>query len=336
MRALVISEYGGPEALQVLDLPEATAGHGEVLIRTTAGGLNPVDALQRQGKFKALDPFRFPKVAGNELSGVVEFVGAGVTGFTPGDKVIARTGKTQLGAFADRVAVKADHVAPAPTSIPLVDAAGLPLAGLTAAQALGPEHLDVQPGERVLITGAAGGVGLLAVQLAALAGAEVTVTASSAGEELVRAAGAIHVIDYHAQQVSRAGTRFHKAFDLVGGATLDDLVGAMEPGGRVVSISGPPTPGGLAPFTIPSRRVVARIAEQVLSLRLRRAARKAGISYEFFLMHPDGQELARLARLVDEGKLTLTIDSRYAFDDFREAFARLESHRAKGKVVLEF
>lgn len=336
MHALAFTQYGGPEALSLLDLPAPEADAGRVLIRTVAVGLNPVDVLQRSGTFKALAPYSFPKVAGNELSGTVEAVGPGVDAFAPGGAVIARVDTSELGAFAELVSVAAEHVAPAPTSIPLVDAAGLPLAGLTAQQALGPEHLALTASDRLLITGAAGGVGQMAVQLAKIIGADVTVTASPAGADLLRGLGADHVIDYRARRVSDGPERFTKVLDLVGGDGLEDLMANVERGGRVVTLSGPPSPGSLSSTAAPARRPIAAIASRLGSRSIRRAARQAGASYEFFLMHPDGAGLAELARLVDEGRLTVPIDSRFALADHAEAFARLESRRAKGKVLIEF
>lgn len=336
MRALVFSRYGGPDVMDLVELPDPVAGPGELLVRTAAAGLNPVDALQREGTFKVLGSYSFPKVAGNELSGSVEAVGSGVSGFAVGDAVIARTGGTDLGALAELATIPAEYAAHAPTSVPLVDAAGLPLAGLTAQQALGAEHLDLRAGERLLVTGGAGGVGLLAIQLARAAGAEVTATASPAGEALVREAGATHVINYRERTVAEGGERFDKVLDLVGGDDLADLFGSVERGGRLVTLSGPPTPGSLTENTTGLRRAVVGVAERLQSRKVRAAARAAGVSYEFFLMHPDGQGLAQLAQMVDAGELQLHVDSRHPAKDFRDAFARLESHRAKGKVLVEW
>ena len=336
MRALVLQSYGGREAMALTDVPAPTAGAGEVLIRTRAVGLNPVDAMHREGDFKAIAPDDFPTVAGNELSGIVETVGAGVTAFAPGDAVITRVDPSGHGAFAELAAVRADWVAAAPARMPLTDAAGLPLAGLTAQQALGPEHLDLQSGERLLITGAAGGVGLIATRLAHLRGAHVTVTASAAGEPYVREAGADAVIDYRARTVAEGGERFDKVFDLIGGDQMAELLGSIEPGGRLVTIAGPPSPGSLRETARPSRRPLAAVVSRVASAKVRRAAKKAGVTYEFFLMHPDGAGLAELVRLVDAGELAVTVDSRYPLADWEQAFERLESHHAKGKVLLEF
>ena len=336
MRALTYASYGDPSVMHLADVPAPTAGPGELLIRVAAAGLNPVDALQRSGAFKLLDPYEFPKIAGNELSGTVEALGPGATGFEVGQAVVARVGKSALGAIAELAAVPAEYVAPAPSSIALTDAAGLPLAGLTAQQALGPDHLDLRAGDRLLITGAAGGVGQLAVQLAALAGAHITVTASPEGADVVRALGAHDVIDHRVRRVSDGPERFDKVLDLVGGETLDDLIGSVGRGGRIVSVAGPPTPGSLGVVAEGRRRrLVAAVAERLSSRAILKAARAAGVSYEFFLMHPDGAGLAELVRLVDSGQLGLTIDSRFTLDEFAPAFERLESRRSKGKVIVE-
>lgn len=339
MRALVYESYGGPEVTSIRTVPEPRLGAGRVLIRTRAAGLNPVDAIQREGTFKMIDPYQFPKIGGHELSGVVEAVGPGVHSFAPGDQVVAKVGVNELSAFAELVSVPARWTAKAPESIALADVAGLPLVGLTAQQALGPEHLDLQPNERLLITGASGGVGLIAIQLAKLAGAHVTVTASKESEALVRRMGADELIDYKSQSVTEAvehsGKHFDKIFDLVGD-DLPELFSVVRKGGEVVTLVGPPTPGSLTEVAQPNRTLLAAIAERVFSFKTRRQAAKAGVKFEFFLMHPDGPGLAELVRLIDEGELEVIVDSRYPLEEYADAFERLESRRSKGKVLLEF
>jgi len=339
MRALVYESYGGPEVTSLRTVKKPELGAGKVLIRTRAAGLNPVDAMQREGTFKMIDPYEFPKIGGNEVSGIVEAVGPGVHAFAPGDQVIAKVDVNKLGAFAELVVVPARWTAKAPESIELVDAAGLPLVGLTAQQALGPEHLDLQPNERLLITGASGGVGLIAIQLAKLAGAHVTVTASKESEELVRRMGADELIDYKSQSVTEAvensGKRFDKVFDLVGD-DLPELFSVVRKGGEVVSLVGPPTPGSLTEVAQPNRTLLAAIAERVFSFKARGQAAKTGVKFEFFLMHPDGPGLTELVRLIDEGELEVIVDSRYPLEEYADAFERLESRRSKGKVLLEF
>ncbi|AIT60695.1 NADP-dependent oxidoreductase [Corynebacterium doosanense] len=335
MKSLTFNNYGGPEvySLESLSIPEPQPG--QVRIRVVAAGLNPVDSVQREGGLKMLHPYDFPKVAGNEVSGTIDALGDGVTGFERGENVIARLGKSELGGLAEYVVTEASFVARAPEKASLIDAAGLPLAGLTARQALGTEHLDVQPGDRLLITGAAGGVGLYAIQLAKLQSAEVTVTASPQGEGPVRNAGADHVINYREQKVSEAGRTYNKIFDLVGGDDMNDLFNVIEAGGRVVSIAGPPSPGSLVPMAVPRRRWLVAIVEKLQSRKACSLARKAQASYEYFFMHPDGAELAELSALVDAGKLTLTTDSTYALEEWSKAFEQLESRHSKGKVIVE-
>lgn len=336
MRAIAYTSYGGPRVTKIIDAQRPTPEPQQVLIRTVAVGLNPVDAAQRKGLVRLIHPHTFPKIGGNEVSGVVEAVGPEVRGFAVGDRVFARTGTTQQEALADFVAVDQSLVAAAPRSVPLEDAAAVPLAGLTAQQALDKDHLDLQPGDRLLITGGAGGVGLLAIQLAKSMGAHVTTTASSAGLELVRAVGADHVINYRERKISEGGERFTKALDLIGGRTVSDLMGSMERGGAVVTAAGPPTPGSIDADLPRIKGMIARPLLKLISLTVRRRAQRAGVSFEFFLMHPDGAGLEHLSRLIDDGGMRVVVDSRHPVAQYATAFERMESHRAKGKVLVVF
>ncbi|GAA4806212.1 NADP-dependent oxidoreductase [Streptomyces ziwulingensis] len=184
--------------MELRDVPEPAPSDGEMLIRIRAAGLNPVDCKIRDGKMRLLNRLDLPMVAGSELSGVVERIGAGVTRFAVGDRVFARVDKTKLGAYAPFVVVDQTLVTKMPKALDFADAAGLPLAGLTALQALRDE-LALTAGDRVFISGGAGGVGTLAIQLAVWMGAKVATTASPRGEELVRSLGAETVIDYESE-----------------------------------------------------------------------------------------------------------------------------------------
>lgn len=335
MRAIAYLRYGGPEVTEIVTASDPVAGPREILVRVIGAGLNPVDAAQRAGAFRAIHRYVFPKVAGNEVSGIVEHVGVDTARFRPGDAVFARLDKQRLGGLADRVVIDEELAALAPKGMPLLDAAGLPLAGLTALQGLGEGLLDVQPGARLLITGGAGGVGLMAIQLAKLRGAHVTTTASSAGEALVKWAGADAVIDYRERPVSEWDERFDAVFDLVGGDALPELFSHVSPGGAVVSVAGPLTPGSLEVTGNALKRFVIFVALTVASAGVRRRARRSGVSYRFFFMRPDGEGLTHLAELIDRGDLQMAVDGRFSFQDYRQAFERLESRRAKGKVIVE-
>lgn len=332
MRAYVMEKYGdasGSRVMDVADPPPPAAD--EVQVQIAAAGLNPVDFKIREGKLRRVLPLRLPYIMGNEVAGRVAAVGASVTGFAPGDRVFARLGKDGGGAFAERVNVAQDYVARAPESLDDVEAAAVPLAGLTALQAL-RDVLKLQPGQRVLISGGAGGVGGFAIQIAKWLGAHVTTTASPRGEALVRSLGADEVIDYTTRSIADLPRDFDAGFDLIGGETLDQMFTVVRPGGTVVSVSGLPEPqtalqdlgrgyGMAALFWLVSRRVRAR-------------AKQAGVRYRFLFMHPDGAGLDLLARLIDEGRLRVTLDRTYPLEDAPEAMAYLETGRAKGKVVL--
>jgi NADPH:quinone reductase-like Zn-dependent oxidoreductase len=207
----------------------------------------------------------------------------------------------------------------------------VPLAGLTALQALRDE-LRVEPGQKVFISGGAGGVGTFAIQIAKWLGAHVTTTASRRGEALVRSLGCDEVIDYTAQDISKAGRRFDAGLDLIGGKTLDQMFGIMKPGTKIVSVAAIPEPQ-TAIRDLGGRRALAAVF-WIISYGIRWRARRAGISYRYLFMHPSGSDLARLAELIEQGKLKIVVDKAYPFAEISQALAYVESGRAKGKVVV--
>jgi NADPH:quinone reductase-like Zn-dependent oxidoreductase len=331
MRALVLSGYGGPEHTALTDVPQPSPRAGEFLVRVHAAGLNPVDYKTRAGALRVIRKYPLPTVMGNELSGVVEAVGPGVTEFATGDRVFARVDKDVMGAFAEYAVVHVDHAARMPASLDFPSAAAVPLAALTALQALRDE-LHVSVGHRVFIPGGAGGVGTFAIQIAKHLGAHVATTTSPRGEALVMRLGADVVIDYLRERFEDTLSGYDCAFDLIGGDTLARLWPVLKPGGRVVSIAGMPEPvtarkdlgrgGGLAAlFWVAS-----------LTTRLRAARHRIG--YRYLFMHPSGADLSFLASLIEAQKLEVVIDRIFPFVEAKEALAYLETGRAKGKVVL--
>lgn len=331
MRAFVLTRYGGPDALELRDVPEPQPGPGEVRIRVVAAGLNPVDYKIRQGALRAINPFRLPVVAGSEVAGTVDAVGPGPSRFAIGDRVYARVDKARLGAFAEFVCVQQELAAVMPASLGFAEAAGLPLAGLTALQSLRDE-LGVHKGTRLFISGGAGGVGTLAIQLARHLGAEVATTASPRGEALVRRLGADHVVDYTREDFTRVLKDYDAVLDLVGGATLKACFRIIKPGGRVVSIAGVPEPL-TAKKDLGSPPWITAVF-WAMSLGLRRRARRARAGYRYLFMHPSGDDLRILGGLVEDGQLEPIVDSIFPFERIAEAFAALEQGRAKGKIVV--
>ncbi|HWS25456.1 MAG TPA: NADP-dependent oxidoreductase [Xanthomonadales bacterium] len=330
MLAAYIDRYGGPSVLKIGDLPEPTPGPSDLLVDVAAASVNPIDFKIRDGKVKSLLPFGFPLILGNDLSGTVRSVGAQVSRFKPGDRIVARLGKSRIGAFAQRALVAQTDAAHAPISLDLVDAAALPLAGLTAWQALF-EMGQLQAGQSVLIHAGAGGVGHFALQLARWKGARVITTASAKNRERCLALGADEVIDYRSTRFDQVVRDVDVVLDTQGGDTLLRSIAITRPAGHVISITALPTPdvarawGAKPPLTW---------ILGLLTRRERRAAKARGVNYHYLFMRPDGALLGELVKLVDAGVLKPMINQRYPLGEAAAALAHVEAGHALGKVLV--
>jgi NADPH:quinone reductase-like Zn-dependent oxidoreductase len=331
MRAYVLKHYGGPDGSHLMDVPAPTPGPRDILVDVRAAGLNPVDFKFRQGKLRAIQRPKLPFTLGNELAGEVIAVGNDVKRFRAGDRVFARVARDRAGAFAEQACLDEDHAAHIPRDVDFTSAAAIPLAGLTALQALRDE-LGVKAKDKVFISGGAGGVGTFAIQIAKWLGAHVTTTASKRGEALVRSLGCDEVIDYTAQDISKEGGGFDLGFDLIGGKTLERMFEIMKPGAKIVSIAAVPEPQ-TAIKDLGGRRTLSAVF-WIISGGIRSRARRAGINYRYLFMHPSGRDLAQLAELIEQGKLKVVIDRTYLFANISEALTYVETGRAKGKVVV--
>jgi NADPH:quinone reductase-like Zn-dependent oxidoreductase len=331
VQGYVLTRYGDASVMEMREVPEPIPAEGEVLIQVHAAGLNPVDYRVRQGATRMVWPLDLPRVAGSELSGVVVGLGSGVTRFAVGDRVFSRVDKQKLGAYAQYAVVDQNFVGKMPESLDFADAAGLPLAGLTALQALRDE-LDVGPGKRVFISGGAGGVGTLAIQLAVWLGAEVATTASLRGAELVRSLGAETVIDYRRQKFRDVLSDYDGAFDLTGGQDLTDSFAILKRGAKTVSIAGTPD-ATTARVDLGAGPLITAVL-WAASARIHRQARRLGVGYRYMFMHPSGEDLDLLAGLVDGGQLRPVTDRVFPFERIADAFAYLEEGHAKGKIVV--
>ena len=328
MKAFVVKKYKAD--LHLAEVPEPVVGEHDVLVRVEAAGLNQLDEKIRLGEFKQILPYPLPLVLGNDMAGTVLEVGTKVTGFRPGDEVFARPGKDRIGTFAERIAVAEADLAIRPASITMAEAGSLPLVALTAWQAL-VERGNVQPGQKVLIHAGAGGVGSIAVQLAKHLGATVAATASAANVEFVRGLGADTVIDYRNEDFEEILSGYDLVLDSLGGQNLEKSLRILRPGGMAVGIAGPPDPAfardlGLNPLL--------RFAIAALSRILRSQARRLGVRYEFLFMHASGEQLRRIARLVDDGVLRPVVGRTSPFTQLPEALQALGNGGFRGKAVV--
>ncbi len=330
MRAFTIDHYG-KDGLRAAEVPEPVLGADDLLIDVRATSVNPLDSMLRDGAFKAFLKLDLPAVLGHDVAGIVTAVGSRVTAFGVGDAVIARPRQERIGTFAERIAVHQDDAAHAPTTVPLSEAASLPLVALTAWQVL-VERANVQPGQKVLIHAGSGGVGTVAIQLAKHLGAHVATTTSSANADLVRSLGADEVIDYRSEDFAERLSGYDLVLSPKDGETLEKSLGVLAPGGRAVGLTGPPDPAFARSMGLsaPLRLVMA-----LLSRRIRSRAARLGVQYSFLFMRANGEQLREIVRLVDAGIIRPVIDRSFPFEQTPEAIAYVERGRSRGKVIIE-
>lgn len=304
MKAVRIHSYGGSEVLRSEEAPKPQPGPGEALVRVHAAGVNPVDWKACLGRFRQ---FPLPFIPGWDVSGVVEALGPDTSGLAVGDEVFGLIRFPEPGnAYAELTTAPVEHLARKPKTIDHVQAAGLPLAALTALQAF--EKAQLRAGQSVLVLGAAGGVGHLAVQLAKARGARVAGTSSGRNVEFVRGYGLDQFIDYTTTPVESAIRNVDVVLDTVGGDARDRALGTLRKGGTLVSIVGPPV--------APER------------------AAAAGVTACNLLVQPSHAQLEELARLVDGGRLKVYVETVLPLADARTAHERSQTGRVRGKLVL--
>jgi NADPH:quinone reductase-like Zn-dependent oxidoreductase len=304
MRGVAYDRYGGPEVLTLRDdLPDPPVGPDTVLVRVHAAGVNPVDVLIRSGGLTGAYPHHLPIVPGWDVAGVVEAAGPAVTAFAAGDEVFGyvRRDDVQWGTTAELVPAPQRCLAHKPESLSFAEAAGLPLAGLTAYQSL-TEALDVHEGERVLVHRAAGGVGFCAVQIAVALGAHVIGTASPRNHGFLRDAGAAEVLDYSAGPISaQLSEPVDAVLDLVGGDTLADAPKQVRDRARIVSVVDP-------------------------------VVNEMGGRYVF--VRPEHEHLEELGRMADAGQLRVPIARAFPLEQTAEAQELVAGGHVRGKVVV--
>ncbi|WP_314173863.1 NADP-dependent oxidoreductase [Streptomyces winkii] len=331
MKAFVIERYGDKDGVRAREMPEPRVGADDVLVHIHAASVNPLDLKLRDGEFKAILPYRLPLILGNDLAGVVVQVGSDVTRFAVGDEVYARPGKDRIGTFAELIAVHQDDVAIKPAKLTMAEAACLPLVALTSWQAL-VERAQVRPGQKILIHAGSGGVGTTAIQLAKQLDAHVATTAGTANIDLVKELGADVAVDYKQQTFETVLDGYDVVLDTLGGETLEKSLHVLKPGGKVISIAGPPDAAFAREL---GANAILRLAMSALSFKTRRRAKHRNVTYSFLFMKASGDQLRELTPLIDAGKIRPVLDRVFPFEETREAMEYVEQGRAKaGKVVV--
>src|SRR2546427_7477857 len=241
MKAFVVERYGKNDSIRFVEMPEPELRDADVLVRVHAAGVNVLDSKIRAGEFKLILPYRLPLILGNDVAGVVVRVGSNVRRFKLGDEVYARPHKDRIGAFAEFISMNEDDVVLKPKELTMEEAASIPLVGLTAWQAL-IERANLKKGQKVLIHAGSGGVGTFAIQLAKHLGATVATTTSAANLDLVKSLGANTAIDYKTTDFEKVLSDYDVVLNSLGTETLNKSLQVLKPGGKLISISGPPDP----------------------------------------------------------------------------------------------
>jgi len=320
MRAVAHDEYGSPDVLEIRDIPRPVPGHGEVLVRVRAASVQPLDWHLLRGKpylVRLQYGLRRPKrnIPGADLAGTVEAIGEGVTLWDVGDEVFGEMG----GACAEFVAVAENLLTAKPATLSFEEAAAVPVAGFTALQGLRDKG-RIRSGQSVLINGASGGVGTLAVQIAKSYGAVVTGVCSSRNVDLVRSLGADHVIDYTREDYTRTGEGYDLILDTVGSKSLTANRRALKATGTYVSVGSTQMGDWIGPLTHVFRVIVASIFRSQ--------------HMKPFLARADREDLEYLSKLIKDGEVRPVIDRSYSLAEVPDAIRYVEEGHARGKVVI--
>ena len=331
MKALILKRYGKSDQLAFADIPRPTIKPDEMLVQVHAVGLNPIDNVIPKGTFKPILKFKLPATMGSDLAGIVVEVGSRVTRFKPGDAVFASIFDLGAGSLAEFAVVPESAAAIKPANLDFVQAASIPMVGLTSWQAL-KERAQLKSGQKVFISAGSGGIGTFAIQLAKYLGAKVGTTTSTANVSLVERLGADEVVDYKKQEFEKVLQGYDVVLGTIKGDVIEKSLGILNPKSIIVSLIGPLD----AAFArARGMNFLMALVFGLMSAKIIRQAKKRGIEYSFLFAHPDGHQLAEIGKLLEAEHIHPVIDKVFPFNQTKEALAYLEEGRAKGKVVVK-
>ena len=331
MKAYTIIRYSKSDNLQSVDLPMPEPKEQEVLIEIHAASVNVLDAKIKSGEFKLFLPYKFPLILGHDIAGIVRKVGVKVKRFKVGDEVFAKASDFHIGGFAEFISIPENDLAMKPTNISMEEAASLPLVALTAWQAFF-EKANLQKGQKVFIQAGSGGVGTIAIQIAKYFGATVATTTSSTNIDLVKSQGADVVVDYKKEDFESILKDYDLVLNSQDEKTLEKSLQILKPGGKIISISGPPDTNFAKESNL---SWFLKIVMYFLSNKIKKAASKKNVDYTFLFMKANGKQLSEVGSLVQLGKIKPVIDKIFPFNQTNDALSYVVDGRAKGKVVIK-
>jgi NADPH:quinone reductase-like Zn-dependent oxidoreductase len=312
MKAVVIDKYGGNEVVNIMDVSLPAPGRNDVLVKVRAASVNPVDWKIRSGMTKILTGRTFPKILGSECAGKIAGTGAGVTRFQRGDQVVVFPGIRRLGAFAEYVIAAEQNTFLKPHNITFEQASGIPVAGITALQAL-RDLGHIESGKNVLINGSSGGVGHFAIQIAKLFGARVTAVCSGSNSDFVTDLGADRTIDYVREDFTKGEERYDIIFDAVTKHTFGECKRVLTPMGVYVN-------------TLPTFSVL--LNQYVLGFL-------TGLKAACVMVRPNATDMEWMKAQIEGNRIRIVVDRVYPLENIQEAFAYSETEKARGKIIMK-
>ena len=330
MKAYTIKKYDKKGIIEPANVPIPTLNENEVLVQIHSSGLNLLDSKIKSGEFKLILPYKLPLILGHDAAGVITQIGKNVKQFKVGDEVYSRPSDFSIGTFAEFIAINERDVALKPKNLSMEEAASIPLVALTAWQAL-VEKANLKKGQKVFIQAGSGGVGTMAIQLAKHLGATVATTASEKSFAMLKELGADVLIDYKKEDFETILKDYDVVLNSQDTKTLEKSLRILKPGGKAISISGPPTPDFAKAIGAPW---LVKIILSLISLGIRRKAKKLGVDYSFLFMRADGKQLQEISKLIEQEAIKPVVDKVFTFEQTNQALEYVESGRAKGKVVV--
>jgi NADPH:quinone reductase-like Zn-dependent oxidoreductase len=313
MKAFIVKRYGKKEKLHLTEIAEPVVKENDVLVQVHSAGVNLLDSKIRNGEFKLILSYKTPFTLGHDVAGIVTKVGSKVRKFKVGDEVYARPADHRIGTFAEYISINENDLALKPKNLSV-------------------EEANLQKGQKVFIQAGSGGVGTFAIQLAKYLGATVATTTSAANFDLVKGLGADIVIDYRKEDFETILKDYDVVLNSQDTKTLEKSLRILKPGGKLISISGPPDPNFAKEIGL---SWMLKVVLSLLSYKVRKAAKQQRVSYSFLFMNANGNQLSRIASLIDAGIIRPVIDKVFSFEDTNDALTYVETARAKGKVVIK-